>query len=85
MIHDNGRAGVFLEMSDYGFDRLLVDGNFIFDNHENAVYIHDASGATFVHNLLANTRDTEGYGQAVYIHQVGPRTRTGIIPSSAIC
>jgi parallel beta-helix repeat protein len=77
VIHDNGRAGIFLEMSDYGFDRLLVDGNFIFDNHENAVYIHDASGATFVHNLLANTRDTENFGQAVYIRQVGPRTRTG--------
>jgi hypothetical protein len=77
VIHDNGRAGVFLEMSDYGFDRLLVDGNFIFDNHENAIYIHDASGATFVHNLLANTRDAEGFGQAVYIRQVGPRTRTG--------
>jgi parallel beta-helix repeat protein len=77
VIHDNGRAGIFLEMSGYDFDRLLVDGNLIFDNHENAVYIHDASGATFVHNLLANTRDREGYGQAVYIRQVGPRTRTG--------
>jgi parallel beta-helix repeat protein len=77
VIHDNGRAGVFLEMSDYGFDRLLVDNNFIFGNHENAVYIHDASGATFIHNLLANTRDTESYGQAVYIRQVAPRTRTG--------
>jgi parallel beta-helix repeat protein len=77
VIHDNGRAGIFLEMSDYGFDRLLVDGNFIFENHENAVYIHDASGATFVNNLLANTRDAEGYGQAVYIRQVDARTRTG--------
>jgi parallel beta-helix repeat protein len=76
VIHDNGRAGIFLEMSDYGFDRLLVDNNLIFDNHENAIYIHDASGATFVNNLLANTRETEGYGQAVYIRQVGPRTRT---------
>jgi parallel beta-helix repeat protein len=76
VIRDNGRAGIFLEMSDYGFDRLLVDGNFIFDNHENAVYIHDASGATFVNNLLANTRDTEGYGQAVYIHQATTRTRS---------
>jgi parallel beta-helix repeat protein len=76
VIHDNGRAGIFLEMSDYGFDRLLVDHNYIFDNHENAVYIHDASGATFVRNLLANTRDADGYGQAVYIRQVGPRTRT---------
>jgi parallel beta-helix repeat protein len=77
VIHDNGRAGIFLEMSDYDFDRLLVDNNFILDNHENAVYIHDASGATFVNNLLANTHETKGYGQAVYIRQVGPRTRTG--------
>ena len=76
VIHDNGRAGVFLEMSDYGFDRLVVQDNFVFCNDENAVYIHDASGATFINNLLANTRDTHGYGQAVYIRQVRPRTRT---------
>lgn len=77
VIHDNGRAGIFLEMSDYGFDRLLVDGNFIFDNYENAIYIHDASGATFVNNLFANTRKSEEYGQAVFIRQVEARTRTG--------
>ncbi|WP_442483259.1 right-handed parallel beta-helix repeat-containing protein [Aeoliella sp. SH292] len=77
VIHDNGRAGVFLEMSDYGFDRLLVDRNLIFDNVENAVYIHDASGATFVKNLLANTKNTPGYGQALYIRQVKARAKTG--------
>lgn len=77
IIRDNGRAGVFLEMSDYGFDSLLIDHNIVLDNHENAIYIHDASGATFVHNILANTRSTKGYGQAVYARQLTERTRTG--------
>lgn len=72
----NGRAGLFLEMSDYDFDSLLIDNNVILDNKENAVYIHDASGATFVHNLLANTQATEGRGQAVYLRQVTARTKT---------
>ena len=76
VIHSNGTRGIFLEMSDYEFDRLLVDNNIIFENQENAVYIHDASGATFVNNLLANTPDTSKYGQAVYILQVSPRTKT---------
>lgn len=72
----NGRAGVFLEMSDYDYDTLLVDNNIIIDNRENAVYIHDASGATFAHNLLAGTNDTPDYGQAVYIRQTTERTRS---------
>lgn len=76
VIHDNGRAGVFLEMSDYDYDRLLVDNNLIFDNDENAVYIHDASGATFRHNLLANTHNSPTHGQAIYIRQVMARTKT---------
>lgn len=75
-LYNNGRAGVFLEMSDYDFDRLLVDHNIILGNQQNAVYIHDASGATFVHNLLANTADAEDRGQAIYIRQVDARTRT---------
>lgn len=73
---NNERAGLFLEMSDYGFDRLLVDNNVIVGNRENPVYIHDASGATFVHNLLADTKPSEEYGQAVFIRQVSPRTKT---------
>lgn len=76
LLYDNGRAGIFLEMSDYGFDRLLIDNNVILNNHENAVYIHDASGATFVHNLLANTQDSKGYGQAILIRQATARTKT---------
>ncbi|MEQ8212162.1 MAG: right-handed parallel beta-helix repeat-containing protein [Lacipirellulaceae bacterium] len=73
---NNGRAGIFLEMSDYDFDRLLVDNNIVVGNHENPVYIHDASGATFVHNLLAGTKEQREYGQAVYIRQVSARTKT---------
>lgn len=72
----NGRAGLFLEMSDYDFDSLLIDNNVILDNKENAVYIHDASGAAFVHNLLANTQATQGRGQAVYLRQATARTKT---------
>lgn len=73
---NNDRAGLFLEMSDYDFDRLLVDNNVIVGNRENPVYIHDASGATFVHNLLADAPEAARYGQAVYIRQVSPRTKT---------
>lgn len=76
LLYNNGRAGIFLEMSDYDFDRLLIDNNVILNNHENAVYIHDASGATFVHNLLANTQDTRNYGQAIFIRQATARTKT---------
>lgn len=76
VIHNNGSAGIFLEMSDYGFDRLLVDNNLVFDNKQNSVYIHDASGATFVHNLLANAVEARGYGHGVMIHQVMARTKT---------
>lgn len=73
---NNGRAGLFLEMSDYDFDRLLVDNNVIVGNRQNPVYIHDASGATFVHNLLAGTEPSDEYGQAVFIRQVSARTKT---------
>ena len=73
---NNERAGIFLEMSDYDFDRLLVDNNVIVGNGENPVYIHDASGATFVHNLLANAKPDPQYGQSVFIRQVSARTKT---------
>ncbi|MCA9261599.1 MAG: right-handed parallel beta-helix repeat-containing protein, partial [Planctomycetales bacterium] len=76
VVRSNGLAGVFLEMSNYEYDGLLIDDNLIFDNLENAVYIHDASGATFANNLLANTRAAEGKGQAVQIQQVTTRTRS---------
>lgn len=73
---DNGRAGLFLEMSDYEYDMLLVDNNIIIGNKENPIYIHDASGGTFMHNLIANTKSQNKYGQGMIIHQVSERTRT---------
>jgi len=81
VIVNNERAGIFLEMSDYDYDRLLVDHNVVVGNHENAVYIHDASGATFAHNLFActpaaNSLGHRDSGQAVYIRQASARTKT---------
>ncbi len=76
VIVNNDRAGVFLEMSDYGFNRALIDNNVIVGNHENSVYIHDASGATFAHNLFANTVPRGNRSQAVHIRQVSARTKT---------
>ena len=76
VIANNGRAGIFLEMSDYDYDRLLVDNNIIVGNAENPVYIHDASGATFAHNLMANTVEQSTYGQGVFVRQVSARTKT---------
>ncbi|PKQ44634.1 right-handed parallel beta-helix repeat-containing protein [Confluentibacter flavum] len=73
---NNGRAGLFLEMSDYEYDMLFVDNNIIIGNKENPIYIHDASGGTFMHNLIANTESQNKYGQGVLIHQVSERTRT---------
>lgn len=77
VIVNNDRAGIFLEMSDYQYDRLLVDHNLLLGNRENAVYIHDASGATFVHNLFANTPPGRRGGQAFFVRQATNRTRTG--------
>lgn len=72
----NGERGIFLEMSDYPFDTLLVDRNILIANEENGLYIHDASGATFMHNLIANTPASEAYGQGLYVRQVSARTKT---------
>jgi len=77
VIVNNDRAGIFLEMSDYSYDRLLVDHNVLLGNRENAVYIHDASGSTFVHNLFANTPPSRRGGQAIFIRQATSRTKSG--------
>ena len=84
VILKNGRAGIFLEMSDYDWDRVLVDNNVIMGNRENQIYMHDASGATFIHNLFANTpgipREPSGNysfsraGRGIFIKQVTQRT-----------
>lgn len=90
IIARNHRSGVFLEMADYDFGAVLIDFNVIMDNVENQVYMHDASGALFVNNLIAGTKAieesdsnvhtgvkrSEKYGQGVYIRQVGPRTKS---------
>jgi hypothetical protein len=73
---DNGRAGLFLEMSDYEYDRFCVDNNLMIGNVENPVYIHDASGATFLHNLFANTRNEEEHRGGLHVRQCTTRTRT---------
>lgn len=72
----NGKCGIFFEMSDYEFDRCFVDNNVIIGNATNQVYIHDASGGTFMHNIMAGTQKQPEYGQAVFIRQTDSRTRT---------
>ncbi|TNJ41497.1 right-handed parallel beta-helix repeat-containing protein [Tamlana fucoidanivorans] len=76
VIVNNGKSGIFLEMSDYGFDRLFIDNNIIVGNAQNPIYCHDASGATIMHNLLANTPTQETFGQGYFVRQVRPRTKT---------
>ncbi|MEQ6118008.1 right-handed parallel beta-helix repeat-containing protein, partial [Reichenbachiella sp. MALMAid0571] len=84
VIANNLRSGIFLEMGDYDFGTVLIDHNIIMDNVENQIYIHDASGGLFVNNLVSGTsieknkdeKNRSKYGQAVYIRQVGARTKT---------
>lgn len=76
VIINNGRAGISLEMSDYQYDRLFVDNNIVIGNSENSVYIHDASGATFAHNLFANTLRSDEEGGVVCIRQMTTRTKS---------
>ena len=76
IIHHNGTHGIFLEMSNYEFDQLLVDHNLIFENQMDAVYIHDASGATFSHNLISDSSSPSSGGQLVRIQQVSHRAST---------
>ncbi len=75
-IANNERSGIFLELTDYPFDKAIIDNNILIDNIENALYAHDASGGTFVNNLFANTPgnpDFPEYGQTFFIRQTGPR------------
>lgn len=76
VIVNNGKSGIFLEMSDYGFDRLFVDNNIVVGNAQNPIYCHDVSGATIMHNLLANTPRQKTFGQGYFVRQVDPRTKT---------
>jgi hypothetical protein len=75
-IAKNERSGIFLELTDYPFDKAIIDNNILVDNIENALYAHDASGGTFINNLFANTPgnpDFLEYGQTFFIRQTGPR------------
>jgi hypothetical protein len=90
IIVDNSRSGIFLEMGDYDFGAVMIDHNSILNNLENQIYMHDASGALYTNNLISGSRkiimdeanvhtgikNSEQYGQAIYIRQVGPRTKT---------
>jgi hypothetical protein len=76
VIVNNGVKGIFLEMSDYDWDAVLVDHNIVVGNDVIQFYVHDASGSTVMHNLLANSPADSRYGQGVYIYQVTTRTRT---------
>ena len=76
VIHHNGTHGIFLEMSNYETDQLLVDHNLIFENRMDAIYIHDASGATFSHNLISDSSNLSSGGHLVRIQQVSHRAST---------
>ena len=77
VVVNNGARGIFLEMSDYKFDAVLVDHNISVGNRGIQFYVHDASGSTVMHNLFANSPADAKYGQGVYIYQVTARTKTG--------
>ncbi|MHC4743422.1 MAG: right-handed parallel beta-helix repeat-containing protein, partial [Planctomycetota bacterium] len=77
VIVNNGQKGIFLEMSDYDFDTALVDNNILVGNRLIQFYVHDASGSTVMHNLIANSPAESRFGQGAYIYQVTTRTRTG--------
>lgn len=77
VVVNNGARGIFLEMSDYKFDAVLVDHNISVGNRGIQFYVHDASGSTVMHNLFANSPADAKYGQGAYIYQVTARTKTG--------
>ena len=77
VVVNNGARGIFLEMSDYKFDAVLVDHNISVGNRGIRFYVHDASGSTVMHNLFANSPADAKYGQGAYIYQVTARTKTG--------
>ncbi len=77
VIVNNGVKGIFLEMSDYKFDTVMVDHNIVAGNRAIQFYVHDASGSTVMHNLFANSPPEAKFGQGAYIYQVTARTKTG--------
>jgi len=73
VIINNLERGIFLELSAYDWDQAQVDNNIVIGNAEHQIYTHDASGATFLHNLIANTKDQEIRGQGVFITKATDR------------
>jgi hypothetical protein len=53
-----------------------VDNNVLIGNQLIQFYVHDASGSTVMHNLIANSPKASRFGQGAYIYQVTTRTRT---------
>ncbi|SMP65914.1 Protein of unknown function [Neorhodopirellula lusitana] len=76
VVINNGVKGIFLEMSDQGWDSAFVDHNVAIGNKLHQFYVHDASGSTVMHNLFANSPVNKQKGQGAYIYQVTARTRT---------
>lgn len=76
VIVGNKDMGIMLEMSDYGFDRVFVDNNIIEGNLQGGIWCSDASGATVMHNLIANTPENARYGNGYYLMQGNARTKT---------
>ena len=75
-IGNSERSGIFLELTDYPFDKTILDNNILIGNLENAMYAHDASGATFLNNLFANTPgnpESPALGQTIMIKITSPR------------
>ena len=77
VVVNNGGRGIFLEMSDYKFDKVLIDHNIAVGNQMIQFYVHDASGSSVIHNLFANSPKNSGYGQGAFIFQTSARTKTG--------
>lgn len=77
VVVNNGQRGIFVEMSDYKFDAVVIDHNISIGNEGSQFYVHDASGSTALHNLFANSPPDAKYGQGLYVRQVNPRTKTG--------
>ncbi len=76
-VYRNGARGIFVEMSDYKYDRAYIDNNISLENKGAQFYVHDASGSTVLNNLFANSPKESKYGQGAYIYQVNARTKTG--------
>ncbi|MBD3418565.1 MAG: hypothetical protein GF398_00460 [Chitinivibrionales bacterium] len=61
----NNAYGMFFELqyTSWSFTRpAVVDNNIIVNNAANGIYSHDVSNLILLHNLIANTKGSDGYG-----------------------